>query len=230
LNHGKELQQVAYDSQLARMIDHTLLKPDATLQEIEHLCAEAKQYQFASVCVNPSNVKLCAQLLGGENVKICSVIGFPLGATSSSAKVFETEQAIKDGANEVDMVVNIGMLKSGKYEYVAKDILAVVKTAHSLGALTKVIIETCLLNDDEKIKACELAGQAGADFVKTSTGFSKSGATAADVALMRRTVGIKMGVKASGGIRTREQALALVDSGANRIGASASVHIVTGGK
>jgi deoxyribose-phosphate aldolase len=210
------------------MIDHTLLKSETTRQDIEKLCAEAKQYKFTSVCVNPSYVKLCVQLLRDVDVKICSVIGFPLGATSSAAKAFETKQAIKDGAREVDMVINVGMLKSGEYEYVEQDILAVVNTAHRFGALTKVIIETGLLTDEEKIRACEIAKHAGADFVKTSTGFTKVGATTDDIVLMRKVVGPKIGIKASGGISTQEQALALIASGANRIGASASVKIVTG--
>ncbi len=215
-------------TKLARMIDHTLLKPDATLQEIENLCAEAKHYGFASVCINPAYVKLCADLLSNSNVKVCTVIGFPLGATSSAAKTFETERAIKHGASEVDMVINIGMLKSGEYDYVEHEILAVVETAHRLKALVKVIIETGLLNNDEKIKACVLAKHAGADFVKTSTGFVKGGATVKDIALIRKVVGPELGVKASGGVRSKKKALALIASGATRIGASASVKIVTG--
>ncbi len=212
------------------MIDHTLLKPEATRQEIEKLCSEAMQYQFASVCVNPTFVKLCAQLLRNSDVKVCTVIGFPLGATTSAAKAFETEQVIKDGAREVDMVINVGMLKSGEYEYVEQDILAVVSTAHRSRVLTKVIIETGLLTDEEKVKACALVKHAGADFVKTSTGFASKGATVSDVALMRKIVGPEVGIKASGGVRSRKQALALIASGANRIGASASVKIVTGKK
>jgi deoxyribose-phosphate aldolase len=218
----------AFDVKLARMIDHTLLKPEATLQEIESLCAEAKQYGFASVCVNPGYVKLCADLLRNSGVKVCAVIGFPLGATSSATKAFETERAMKHGASEVDMVINIGMLKSGEYDYVEHDIFAVVDAAHRLRGIVKVIIETGLLNDDEKVKACALAKHAGADFVKTSTGFVKGGATVEDVALMRKVVGPELGVKASGGVRTKEQALALIASGATRIGASASIKIVTG--
>jgi deoxyribose-phosphate aldolase len=217
-----------FDVKLARMIDHTLLKPEATLQEIETLCAEAKQYGFASVCVNPGYVKLCADLLRNSGVKVCSVIGFPLGATSSATKAFETERAMKHGASEVDMVINIGMLKSGEYDYVEHDIFAVVDAAHRLRGTVKVIIETGLLNDDEKVKACALAKHAGADFVKTSTGFVKGGATVEDVALMRKVVGPELGVKASGGVRTKEQALALLAGGATRIGASASIKIVTG--
>jgi deoxyribose-phosphate aldolase len=173
-------------------------------------------------------VKLCADLLSNSDVKVCTVIGFPLGATSSAAKTFETERAIKHGASEVDMVINIGMLKSREYDYVEHEILAVVETAHRLKALVKVIIETGLLNNDEKIKACVLAKHAGADFVKTSTGFVKGGATVKDIALIRKVVGPELGVKASGGVRSKKKALALIASGATRIGASASVKIVTG--
>ncbi|HUI08890.1 MAG TPA: deoxyribose-phosphate aldolase [Bacteroidota bacterium] len=212
---------------LARLIDHTLLRPEATSGEIEQLCAEALQYSFASVCVNPTWVPLCARLCRGSSVRVCTVIGFPLGATSSASKASESEQALRDGARELDMVINIGLLKSGEYAAVQADIAAVVRAARRAGALTKVIIETALLEDDEKIKACVLASRAGADFVKTSTGFSKGGATAGDVALMRRVVGSAMGVKASGGVRSREDALAMVRSGADRIGASASVKIVS---
>lgn len=226
----ERLKNGTIDSELARVIDHTLLKPEATKQEIENLCVEAKRYGFASVCVNSSYVKLCAQMLRHTDVKVCAVVGFPLGAMSSAAKAFEAEQAIKDGANEVDVVINIGMLKTGEFDYVKEDIRAVVTIAHHLGALTKVILETCLLTNEEKVKACLLAGDAGADFVKTSTGFSKGGATREDVALLRKTVGQKLGVKASGGVRTREQAQSLIASGANRIGASASVKIVVGEK
>jgi deoxyribose-phosphate aldolase len=225
---GVGVRSGRFDTSIARMIDHTLLKPEATKQQIEELCAEAKQYSFASVCINPSFVKLCARLLKDTTVKVCTVIGFPFGATSTQAKAFETEQAIRDGAREVDMVINIGMLKSGDYEYVEKDIATVTATAHKLGALAKVIIETGLLTDEEKVKACLLAKRGRADFVKTSTGFSKGGATVGDIALMRRVVGPDLGVKASGGVRTLEQAKALIESGADRIGASASVKIVTG--
>ena len=230
ISAGVGVGQDPFDPDLARMIDHTLLKPDATRKEIEKLCAEAKQYGFASVCINPSNVKLCATLLRDTDVKVCTVIGFPLGATSSEAKAFETDRAIKDGAREVDMVINVGMLKSGEYEYVEKDILSVVRAAHSFGVLAKVIIETGLLTDEEKVKACMLAKHAGANFVKTSTGFAKGGATVGDIALMRKVVGPELGVKASGGVRSQEDALALIASGADRIGASASVKIVTGEK
>jgi deoxyribose-phosphate aldolase len=227
---GEGAEQGLFDANLALMIDHTLLKPEATRSEIEKLCAEAIRYQFAGVCINPAYVKLCAQLLHNSDIKVCTVIGFPLGATSSEAKVFETEQAIKDGAREIDMVMNIGMLKSGEYEYVEQDILAVVRMAHRSRVLTKVIIETGLLADEEKVKACALVKHAGADFVKTSTGFAGRGATTGDVALLRKIVGPDVGVKASGGVRSREQALALIASGANRIGTSASVQIVTGKK
>ena len=230
ISTGIGLEENTFDPDLARMIDHTLLRPDATQKEIEKLCTEAKQYRFASVCINPSNVKLCAGLLRDTDVKVCTVIGFPLGATSSAAKAFETDRAIKDGAREVDMVINVGMLKSGEYNYVEEDILSVVSTAHSFGVLTKVIIETGLLTDEEKVKACMLAKHAGADFVKTSTGFVKGGATVGDIALMRKVVGPELGVKASGGVRSQEDALALIASGADRIGASASVKIVTGEK
>ncbi|MBI1806302.1 MAG: deoxyribose-phosphate aldolase [Ignavibacteria bacterium] len=216
------------ETDLASLIDHTLLKPEATKDQIIKLCAEAKKYTFASVCINPSYVSLCAKLLRDTSVKVCTVIGFPLGATSTAAKAFEAEHALRDGAKEVDMVINVGMLKSSEYEYVENDIFAVVSTARRYGALTKVILETGLLTDDEKIKGCLLAKRAGADFVKTSTGFAKGGATVGDIALMRKVVGSAMGVKASGGVRTREEALAMVASGADRIGASASVKIVSG--
>jgi deoxyribose-phosphate aldolase len=213
---------------LARMIDHTLLKPEASVEQVEKLCAEAKKFHFASVCINPSYVPLCAKILKDTDVKVCTVIGFPLGATTSETKAFETERAIRDGATEVDMVINVGRLKSGDYDYVESDIFAVVSTAKRYHALSKVILETGLLTDEEKIKACMLAKRAGADFVKTSTGFSKGGATAGDIALMRLVVGSAMGVKASGGVRSREDALKLVASGADRIGASASVAIASG--
>jgi len=213
---------------LARMIDHTLLKPEATPAEVEKLCEEARKYSFASVCINAGYVPLCARLLRGTPVRVCTVIGFPLGATSTAAKAFETEQAIRDGAQEVDMVINVGMLKSGDTVYVERDITAVVNAAWRHRVLTKVIIETALLTDEEKVKACLLVKKAGADFVKTSTGFAKGGATAGDIALMRRVVGSAMGVKAAGGVRSREDALAMVASGADRIGASASVRIVGG--
>ena len=213
---------------LARMIDHTLLKPEATPGEVQKLCEEARKFNFASVCINAGYVPLCARLLRGSPVRVCTVIGFPLGATSTATKAFETEQAIRDGAQEVDMVINVGMLKAGETQYVERDIAAVVNAARRQKVLTKVIIETGLLTDEEKVKACLLAKKVGADFVKTSTGFAKGGATAGDIALMRRVVGNAMGVKASGGVRSREDALAMVASGADRIGASASVRIVGG--
>ncbi|MBI3112856.1 MAG: deoxyribose-phosphate aldolase [Ignavibacteriales bacterium] len=225
---GAGVGVAGFDTSLARMIDHTLLKPDATRQQIELLCTEAKQYSFASVCINPCYAKLCAELLRDTSVKVCTVIGFPLGATSSSAKAHETTQAIQDGAREVDMVINVGMLKSGEYQYVEKDIRAVVQAARSHRVLVKVILETGLLTDEEKVKGCMLAKRAGANFVKTSTGFAKGGATVGDIALMRRVVGSALGVKASGGVRSQEEARALVASGADRIGASASIKIVTG--
>lgn len=207
--------------QLARMIDHTLLKPDATAKDIKDLCAEAKKHNFASVCVNPVHVSLAAELLKKTNVKVCTVIGFPLGATTSETKAFETKNAITNGAQEVDMVMNIGALKSGDYAKVRKDISAVVAVARD--AIVKVIIETGLLTDEEKVHACQLAKEAGADFVKTSTGFSGK-ATVHDVKLMRKAFG--KGIKASGGIRTYEDAIALVKAGATRIGTSAALSII----
>lgn len=213
---------------LARMIDHTLLKADATKDEVMKLLEEAKKYQFASICINPTWVKTAAEFLKETpEVKVCTVIGFPLGATTSEVKAFETKNAIDNGATEVDMVINIGALKDGQYDLVEKDIKAVVEAAKGK-ALTKVIIETCLLTEEEKVKACELAVKAGADFVKTSTGFSTGGATVEDVALMRKTVGPEIGVKASGGVRSLEDAEAVVKAGANRIGASSGVKIING--
>lgn len=212
---------------LARYIDHTLLKPDAQQDQFETLCREAAEYSFYSVCVNPFWVEFCARKLRGTQVKVCSVVGFPLGATDSRTKSFETRNAIENGASEIDMVLNIGALKSGMVETAEEDIRAVYRACRSTTVL-KVIIETCLLTDDEKVLACQIAKKAEADFVKTSTGFSKGGATAADIALMRRMVGSSMGVKASGGVRTYEDAKLMVQSGATRIGASASVKIVSG--
>jgi len=213
---------------IAGMIDHTLLKADATKNEVMKLLEEAKQYQFASVCVNPTWVKTAAEFLRDTpQVKVCTVIGFPLGATTPAVKAFETKNAIENGATEVDMVINIGALKDQDYDAVEGDIKAVVDTAKGK-ALTKVIIETSLLTDEEKVKACELAVKAGADFVKTSTGFSTGGATASDVALMRKTVGPDIGVKASGGVRSVEDAELVIQAGANRIGASSGVKIVNG--
>ena len=216
------------DLSLANMIDHTLLKPDATQQEVAQLCFEARKYEFASVCVNPTWVPLCAQLLQASRVKVCTVIGFPLGATSSETKAFETETAIRQGATEIDMVINIGALKARDLETVAKDIRGVVKAAHSHNIIVKVIIETTLLTDEEKTIACLISKEAEADFVKTSTGFAGGGATVHDVALMRKTVGPEMGVKASGGVRTFEDAESMIKAGATRIGASAGVKIIQG--
>ncbi len=210
---------------LARYIDHTLLKPEATLDQVTLLCAEAAKHRFVSVCINPVWVATCARLLQGHPVKVCTVIGFPLGASSPGIKADEARRAVAEGAEEVDMVINVGALKSGMDSTVELDIRGVVEAAGP-GIVTKVILETSLLSDPEKIKACELSKKAGADFVKTSTGFGPGGATAADIALMRRVVGSEMGVKASGGIRDRETALLMVQSGASRIGASASVKIV----
>lgn len=218
------------DKSVARMIDHTLLKPDTNINEIKTLCSEARDYDFASVCVNPCFVPLCKEELKNTRVKVCTVIGFPLGASSTEAKRFEAEQALESGAEEIDMVINVSMLKSKNYDYVFKDINQVVLAAKKHGAVCKVIIETAILTDEEKIKACLIAKEAKADFVKTSTGFSKGGATAGDVALMKYVVGSTVGVKASGGIRTKEDAEAMIESGADRIGASASVKIVTGNK
>jgi deoxyribose-phosphate aldolase len=219
---------IPQDSNLAKMIDHTLLKPDATQQEIAQLCFEARKYGFASVCVNPTWVSLCAELLKGSPVKVCTVIGFPLGATASETKAFETETAIQQGATEIDMVINIGALKARDLETVARDIRGVVNVAHAHGIIVKVIIETALLTDEEKTIASLLAKEAGADFVKTSTGFAGGGATVHDVELMRRTVGPQMGVKASGDVRTFEDAASMIKAGATRIGASAGVKILQG--
>ncbi len=212
--------------ELARYIDHTLLKPEATSEQIKQVCREALQYHFASVCVNPSYVELVARELSGSDVKTCSVVGFPLGATLPEVKAFETRKAIELGAQEIDMVINIGALKSGDEELVGKDIEAVVEVAHERDALVKVIIEAALLTDEEKVRACLIAKRAGADYVKTSTGFGPGGATVEDVKLMRATVCPSMGVKAAGGIRTLEKALAMIEAGATRIGASAGVKIV----
>jgi deoxyribose-phosphate aldolase len=216
------------DGSLAHMIDHTLLRPDASQDQIAQLCYEARKYRFASVCVNPTNVKLCAQLLQGSGVPVCAVVGFPLGATPPEVKVFETQQAIRDGATEVDMVINVGALKSRDYELVERDIASIARACHAGNAILKVIIEAALLTDEEKVVACQLAKVAGADFVKTSTGFGPGGAAIEDVALMRRVVGPSMGVKAAGGIRTFEDAQKMVAAGASRIGASASIKIVSG--
>jgi len=216
------------DGALSHMIDHTLLRADATQDEIAQLCYEARKHDFASVCVNPSNVKLCADLLKDVGVLVCTVVGFPLGATSPEAKVFETQKAVRDGATEVDMVINVGALKSRDYEVVELDIAGIARACHAGGAILKVIIEAALLSDEEKVAACQLAKVAGADFVKTSTGFGPGGATPEDVALMRQVVGSEMGVKAAGGIKTTADARRMIEAGASRIGASASIKIVQG--
>ncbi|MAE28326.1 MAG: deoxyribose-phosphate aldolase [Planctomycetota bacterium] len=213
---------------MAGFIDHTILKPDTTAAEVDRICDEALRHRFASVCVNGSWVKRCAEILGGAPTKVCCVVGFPLGAVAPEVKAYEARRAIEDGACEIDMVINVGALKSGDDAFVRRDIAGVADTCHRLGAELKVILETCLLNEDEKVRACELSKEAGADFVKTSTGFSTGGATAADVALMRRTVGPTMGVKASGGVRDEEGARQMIEAGATRLGASASVAIVRG--
>lgn len=217
---------VPSDDRLARLIDHTLLKPDATQDQIAQLCFEARKYRFASVCVNPASVKLCTELLKGSGIPVCTVIGFPLGATPTDVKVFESQQAIREGASELDMVINVGALKSRDYELVERDIASVARACHAGNAILKVIIEAALLTDEEKVVACQLAKVAGADFVKTSTGFGPGGATPEDVALMRRVVGPSMGVKAAGGIRTFADAQKMIAAGASRIGASASVKIM----
>lgn len=208
-----------------KLIDHTALKPNTNKESILKLIAEAKTYDFASVCVNPCWVALAHQELKNTDVKVCTVIGFPLGVNTTEVKVFETKDAIEKGAQEIDMVINIAMLKDKEYDYVENEIHQIVEAAKDK-AIVKVIIETCLLTDEEKIKACELSQKAGADFVKTSTGFSTGGATVHDIALMRKTVGAEMGVKASGGVHTHEEALAMVEAGATRIGASAGVKLL----
>jgi deoxyribose-phosphate aldolase len=229
--------RVAYHGQaddvpgdLARYIDHTLLRPDASAAEIDTLCAEAKEHRFAAVCINPTWVRRAAENLRGTDVAVASVIGFPFGAATAEVKAHEARRAIRDGAREIDMVINIGELKSGMLDAVRADIAGVSDACHESGAANKVIIETALLTDAEKVVACRLAQQAKADFVKTSTGYAKGGATVFDVALMRETVGPKMGVKAAGGIRTAEDVQDMIAAGATRIGASAGVKIVTGEK
>lgn len=211
----------------AKMIDHTILKADATKEDVKKLCVEAMKYGFHSVCVNSSFVYYCAQLLKGSEVKVCTVVGFPLGAMSTDGKVGETLSAIGDGASEIDMVIHVGMIKSRNWDYVKQDITSVVEAAGDR-AIVKVILETCLLTADEKEYACRICKEAGADFVKTSTGFSTDGATVEDIALMRKTVGPVMGVKASGGIRTLETAQAMVRAGADRLGTSSGIAIVKG--
>lgn len=223
--HG-EAADVPLD--LARYIDHTLLRPDAMESDIDRMCDEAMEFNFASVCVNPTWVKRTATNLRGSGVVACSVIGFPFGATTTEIKAMETRKALRDGAREVDMVINIGILKSGNYDLVEEDIAKVVDAAHEVGAICKVIIETALLTDEEKVIASALSKSAKADFVKTSTGYGPGGATVYDVALMRETVGPKMGIKASGGVKTQEDVEDMIAAGATRIGASAGIQIVSG--
>lgn len=214
---------------LEKYIDHTILKADATLDKVKKVCKEAKDYNFASVCVNPYYASFVSKELEGTDVKTCVVIGFPLGANTKEVKAFEADQAVKDGANEVDMVINIGALKDKRYDAVKEDIEAVVKAVNKRG-IVKTIIETCLLTDEEKVKACRIAKEAGADFVKTSTGFSTAGANAEDVALMRKTVGDDMGVKAAGGIRDYNKAMEMIKAGASRIGTSSGISIIESSK
>mgnify|MGYP002628517553 CR=1 FL=1 len=217
-------------SNVAGFIDHTLLKPDATLADIDAICADALEYSFASVCINGVHVRRCAEILSGSTVKVCTVVGFPLGAVAPEVKLYEARRAIEDGAHEIDMVMNIGALKSGDDDFVRRDVAGLAQLCHRMGAKLKVILETCLLTDPEKRRACEICKEAGADFVKTSTGFSTGGATVADVELMRRTVGPTMGVKASGGVRDAGDLQKMVLAGATRVGASASIAIVRGGQ
>ena len=216
--------------ELAGMIDHTLLKPDATISEINQLCEEAMQNNFASVCVNPSYVDTCFNLIKSSNVKVCTVLGFPLGATTTQSKFIEAEESIKNGAEELDMVINLGKLKDKDYKFVLNDLKSIADLSKKHLCISKVILETCLLSNEEKVIACLLAKEAGLNFVKTSTGFSKSGATIHDVALMKFVVGDKLQVKASGGIRSYEDAIAMINAGATRLGASAGVKIIAGQK
>jgi deoxyribose-phosphate aldolase len=218
------------NSEIARLIDHTLLKPEATADQIKKLCAEAREHEFASVCVNPWWVPVAARELAGSPVKVCTVIGFPLGANATATKQFEAENAIASGAKEVDMVINVGALRSGDLAGVKADIQAVAEAAHKGGAILKVIIETALLTDEQKVTACKLSVEAGADFVKTSTGFASGGATAEDVALMRKTVGPHIGVKASGGVRSLADLDKMVEAGATRIGTSSGAAILANAK
>ncbi len=224
------MPQPSHPAYLARYIDHTLLRPEATPAQVAQLCAEAREHHFASVCVNPAHVAQAARLLQGTDVAVCTVVGFPLGATPPEVKAYEARNALEQGAVEIDMVINIGALKGGQADLVQRDICAVVQAckAHRPPALAKVILETCLLTDDEKVKVSQMAQAWGADFVKTSTGFSTGGATLADVALIRRAVGPAMGVKASGGVRSRAEAEAMIAAGATRIGTSSGVKIVVG--
>lgn len=220
---------MGHDAELAAVIDHTLLRPDATLEEIDRLCDEARRFSFAAVCVNGVHVRRAAELLQITGVRVCSVVAFPLGAMALEVKVHEAQRALDDGASEIDMVMNVGALKGGNDAFVHRDVSGVAELCHGRDAKLKVILETCLLTDPEKIRACLAAKAAGADFVKTSTGFGRAGATLEDVALMRRTVGPTLGIKAAGGVRTAADARALLAAGATRIGASASVAIVQGG-
>jgi len=227
MSEEQRVSNVRSGASLAAMIDHTLLKPEATEAQIIQLCDEARQYGFASVCVNPTRVKLCAQRLAGSPVRVCTVVGFPLGATPPEVKAYETQQALNDGATEIDMVINIGALKDKHYDLVMRDIGSVVRVAHAADALVKVIIEAALLTDEDKVTACKLAQNVGADYVKTSTGFGPGGATVHDVELMRQTIGPVMGLKAAGGIRTLADAQKMIAAGATRIGASASVKMMS---
>ena len=220
------LGNVDIGTDVAKLIDHTLLKPDATQDQIAQLCYEARKFGFAAVCVNPTHVKLCSQLLEGTQVHVCTVVGFPLGATPPEVKAYEAQQAIDDGATEVDMVINIGALRSKDYALVERDIAMVARACHAGAAILKVIIEAALLSDEDKVIACQLSKAAGADYVKTSTGFGPGGATAHDVALMRRAVGPELGVKAAGGIKNLADAKEMVAAGATRIGASAGIKIL----
>lgn len=224
------LGYIPRDLSVARLIDHTLLKPDASAEEIAQLCQEAREYHFASVCVNSAYVPLCADLLKGSDVAVCTVVGFPLGASPPEVKAYEAQLAIQNGATEIDMVMNIGALKSRDIRALHRDISTVVATCHAHNVICKVILETAQLNDEEKVIASQVSKMAGADFVKTSTGFGGGGATVADVALMRKVVGAGIGVKASGGVRTYEDTQAMVEAGATRIGASAGVSIVRGAR
>lgn len=228
---SKKTYELKLSSQeIAGMIDHTLLKPDAVLSEITQLCEDAMQNSFASVCVNPSYVDACFNLIKSSNVKVCTVIGFPLGATTTQSKFLEAEEAIKNGAEELDMVINVGRLKDKDYDFVFNDLKSIADLSKKHLCTSKVILETCLLSDEEKVAVCLLAKEAGLNFVKTSTGFSKSGATTHDVALMKFVVGDKLQVKASGGIRSYEDAIAMINAGATRLGASAGIKIIAGQK
>lgn len=226
-NLDKTIGFTGGNSNIAGMIDHTLLKQDATIEGIKQLCKEARENHFCSVCVNPSYVATCYEELRGSDVKVCTVIGFPLGATTTKTKVFEANEAIENGAKEVDMVVNVGKIKSGDWDFVKRDIANVVIGVNGR-AVVKVIIETCLLTDEEKIRVCQICKEVGADFVKTSTGFSTGGATVEDIRLMRNTVGPNMGVKASGGVKSAETAKAMIAAGANRLGTSSGIAIING--